>query len=480
MAIKTGAGLIESLRKVKSVFYIGGEKVDNFVDHPIIKASLKSICLNYDLAHDPEYAELLTADSPLTREKVHLLVNIPTGPEDLVKRIEAVRLLQQKSGGTCTQRNVDPLVPAYSITYDIDQALGTEYHERYKEWLRHVQKNDLMINFSITDPKGDRTLRPHEQSDPDMYLRIVEKRKDGIVVRGAKCHQTNGIASHEKLIFPTRTMTEKDKDYVVAFAIPSDTKGIVHISARLPSDTRRYEGGIDQGNPFGSHTCTIFYNDVFVPWERVFMCGEYQFSPELLKRFGDHHRATYGGCNAGKADVMIGVTATLAEYNGLDNNSIIRDKISEMVSSAETMFACGLAAAYRGYKTESGAYHPNTVLANVSKINISRFPYEIARIATDIAGGLLFTLPSEKDFRNPDLHENFMKYFKGAKNASAEERLRMFSLLQSMIFGCNAVDLHASCPSAAGSFQAARLQINRVVDLKGKKRAAKIIAGVEG
>ena len=481
MAIKTGREFVDSLRKLKSVLYLNGEKVENFVDHPIVKPSINTLAMVYDMACDPRYEDVMTAVSPLINDKVSIKVHIPQSKDDLIKRVLAVRLLQQKSGGVCTMRNVDPLVPAYSVTYEIDQKHGTEYHERYKEFLRRVQREDLNLNFSITDPKGDRTLRPHQQADPDLYLRVVDKNKDGIVVRGAKLHQTGAIACHEKLIFPTRTMTKNDKDYVVAFSIPSDAEGITHVYGRYPNDMRWHEEGeIDKGNArYTSHSTLVFYDDVFVPWDRVYMFGEYEFTGLLLKRFGDHHRTTYGGCRAGWCDVITGMAASIAEYNGVHKNATIRDKIVEMVYLGEAMYATGFSAAVNGYETPSGAYHPDALLANVCKVSISTLTYEIARIAEDIAGGLLLTMPSEKDIKHPDLKERFEKYFKGVPHIPAEQRIRMFTCLSSMIFGSHAIDLHVSCPGAAGGYHGARMMIEREINLDEKKRLARIAAGIE-
>ena len=481
MAIKTGAQYIESLRKVKTVLYINGEKVENFVDHPLIKPSLNSVALVYDLANDPQYEELMTATSHLTGEKINLYTHIPHSREDLIKRVLSIRVLQQKSGGACIMRHNDTLVPPYSVTYEMDKKLGTEYHTRYRNFLTLAQREDLMINHSVSDPKGNRKLRPHQQVDPDLYLRVVEKKSDGIIVRGAKLHQTAAAIAHFKLVFPTRTMTEKDKDYTVAFAVENDAKGVINVMSKSPCDERWCHGlPMDVGNAkFASHTGIVFYDNVFIPWERVFMCGEYEFTTLLLRRFGDQHRASYGGCRAGWCDVVTGAAANIAEYNGLGEDRVIREKLNTMMAMGESMFCYGYTAAALGYPTPSGAYHPHPVYSNVCKLNISKYPYEIVRIALDIAGGLLFTMPSEKDFRHPDLRDRFSKYLKGVDNVSADTRLRAFGLLFNMVGGTHGVEFLSMCPSAAGPPEGAKMELMREIDWGEKKRFAKIAAGIE-
>ncbi len=252
----------------------------------------------------------------------------------------------------------------------------------------------------MTDPKGDRSLPPHAQADPDAYLHIVEQRPDGIVVRGAKAHQTGAVNSHEIIVMPTLAMREEDRDYAVAFALPSDTPGITYILGRQSCDTRKNEGEtFDRGNlAFGGHEALVIFDDVFVPRERVFLCGEYAFTGALVEQFASYHRQSYA-CKVGVGDVLIGATQVAAEFNGVAKASHVRDKIIEMNHLNETLYCGCIACASEGHREASGTYMVDTLLANVHKQNVTRFPYEIARLAQDIAGGLMVTLPAEKDLR---------------------------------------------------------------------------------
>ena len=390
MALMTAAEYEESLRKMNMEVYLFGKRVECPVDDPIIRPSLNSVKMTYELAQQPEYQELMTVISPLTGERINRFAHIHQSAEDLKNKVKMQRLVGQKTA-SCFQRCVgmDAFNACYSTTYDMDQALGSNYHERFLTFLKYCQEKDLTVDGAMTDPKGDRSLSPSQQVDPDLFLHIVERRKDGIVVRGAKAHQTGIVNSHEVLVMPTISMTEADKDYAVCFSVPVDTKGIKIIYGRQSCDTRKLEEGLlDRGNPkFGGHEALVVFDDVFVPNERIFMAGEYQFSSSLVERFAGFHRQSYGGCKVGVGDVLIGATALIADYNGTKKASHVKDKIIEMIHLNETLYACGIACSSEGHPTPSGSYEIDLLLANVCKQNVTRFPYEIGRLAEDIAGG---------------------------------------------------------------------------------------------
>ena len=227
---------------------------------------------------------------------------------------------------------MDAMNAVDSTTFEMDQKLGTKYHERFIKFLKMVQEEDLTVDGAMTDVKGDRGLAPHQQADPDMYVHIVEKNDKGIVVRGAKAHQTGAVNSHWILVMPTIAMGKEDADYAVSFVCPADEKGIYYIYGRQSCDTRKMEGGtIDVGNSqFGGHEALMVFDNVFIPWENVLMCGEYEFSGMLVERFAGYHRQSYGGCKVGVGDVLIGAAALAADYNGASKASHIKDKLIEM------------------------------------------------------------------------------------------------------------------------------------------------------
>ena len=477
----TGQQYIDSLRKLNMKVYLQGELVENFVDHPMIKPSINSVRATYDYAQDPQYADLMTAKSHLTGKTINRFAHMHQSPEDLVKKVKMQRLLGQKTAA-CFQRCVgmDAMNAVYSVTYELDQAKGTKYHERFKKFLQRVQDEDLTVDGAMTDPKGDRSLAPHQQPDPDVFVHVVEKRDDGIVVSGAKAHQTGAINSHLILTMPTITMSKEDADFAVSFSCPSDAEGIFYIYGRQSCDTRKLEGGtFDVGNvEFGGQEALIVFDKVFVPWENVYMCGEVEFSGALVERFAGYHRQSYGGCKVGVGDVLIGAAALAADYNGAAKASHVKDKLIEMMHLNETMYSCGIACSAEGQKTASGNYLIDLLLANVCKQNVTRFPYEIARLAEDIAGGLMVTMPSEKDLRHPEIGKVVEKFFHGAGSVPTEYRMRLMRVIENLTIGAAAVGYRTESLHGAGSPQAQRIMISRQGNLEQKKELAKNIAGI--
>ena len=483
MALMTKEQYIESLRKMNLKVYLFGELIDNPVDHPVIRPSLNSVAMTYELAHHEAYKDLMTATSNLTGETVNRFCHLHQSTEDLKNKVKMLRLLGQKTG-SCFQRCVgmDAFNAVYSTTYEIDKAHGTNYHDNFKAYMKFVQDNDLVVDGAMTDPKGDRGLAPSQQEDPDMYLRIVEEREDGIVVRGAKAHQTGAVNSHEHLIMPTIAMREDDKDYAVSFAVPSDAEGVFMIYGRQSCDARKMEEGadIDLGNSqFGGHEVLVVFDDVFVPNDRIFLMKEHEFAGMMVERFAGYHRQSYGGCKVGVGDVLIGAAALAAEYNGVKKASHIKDKLIEMTHLNETLYSCGIACSSEGTKMEAGNYMINLLLANVCKQNVTRMPYEISRLAEDIAGGLMVTLPSEKDLNHPEIGPYIDKYFKAKSDVPTEHRMRILRLVENMTLGTAAVGYRTESMHGAGSPQAQRIMIARQGNIEGKKELAKAIAKID-
>jgi 4-hydroxybutyryl-CoA dehydratase/vinylacetyl-CoA-Delta-isomerase len=283
------------------------------------------------------------------------------------------------------------------------------------------------------------------------------------------------------LIMPTLRMRKGDEDYSVTCAIPTDAPGVTLIYGRQSCDTRKLEeGDIDVGNyNFGGHEALIVLDNVFVPWERVFMCGEIDFSIMLVERFAGYHRQSYGGCKAGIGDVLIGAAASIADYNGVRGAPHIREKIGEMIHLAETIHGCGLACAYEGWKTKAGNYQCDILLANVCKHNVTRFPYELTRLAEDIAGGILVTTPSEKDFRHPVIGKYVNKYLRGVSEIPTEARYRMTTLIGAMSYGLVSPSYHTESMHGAGSPQAQKIMIERETNMELKQSLARSIAGID-
>jgi 4-hydroxybutyryl-CoA dehydratase / vinylacetyl-CoA-Delta-isomerase len=481
MPIKNGAEYIKSLRGRNLKVYLFGELVKEPVDHPMIRPSINAVAETYDLAvKDPELA---AAQSSISGIPVNRFLHIVESAQDLVNQNRMQRKLGQLTG-TCFQRCVgmDALNSLYSTTFEIDEKYDTQYHKRLIEFIRMVQRENMVIGGAMTDVKGDRSLSPSQQPDPDMFVHVVKRDSKGIYITGAKAHQTGCINSHWIMVMPTMRLKPEDKDYAIVGAVPVDAPGIEYIYGRQSCDTRSMEAEgstIDAGNAmYSGQEAMIIFNNVFIPNHLLFMDGEYDYAAMLVERFTCYHRRSYV-CKTGLGDVLIGAAAAIADYNGVANASHIKDKLVEMTHLNETIFAAGVASSYMAHKTESGNWQNDDMLANVCKHNVTRFPYEIGRLAQDIAGGLMVTMPSERDFRSLHTGPILEKYLRGRKGVSTENRMRILRLIENMTLGRNAVGYLTESMHGAGSPQAQRIQIARQMQLETKKKFAKRLAQVK-
>ncbi len=478
-AIQTGADYIASLRGRNLDVYLFGEKVAEPVDHPVIRPSINAVAKTYDLAQSNP--DLATAVSPFTGERINRFLHIATSAEDLVMQNKMQRRLGQLTG-TCFQRCVgmDAFNSLYSVSYEIDEAHGTDYHTRFKSFVTMAQRQGYVIGGAMTDVKGDRSKAPHEQDDPDLFVHVTRRDDRGVYITGAKAHQTGCLNSHWLLVMPTMRLGAGDEDYAIVGALPVDAPGITYIVGRQSCDTRAMEGGdIDAGNAqFGGQEAMVIFEEAFIPWDRVFMHGEYEFAAMLVERFTCYHRRSYV-CKSGVGDVLIGAAAAIADYNGVERASHIKDKLVEMTHLNETIYSTGIASSHQAHATKSGAYICDDMIANVCKHHVTKMPYEIGRLAQDLAGGLVVTLPSEQDLNHPELGERLRKYLKGRKEISAEDRVRILRLIENMTLGRNAVGYLTESMHGAGSPQAQRIQIGRQMQLEFKKALAKSLAGIQ-
>jgi 4-hydroxybutyryl-CoA dehydratase/vinylacetyl-CoA-Delta-isomerase len=483
MALMNAEQYRESLARRRPMkVYIDGKLIEHPLEHPYVKTSVRTVGLTYELAHDPEHKHLTTATSKLTGETINRFCHLHQSTDDLMRKVRMQRLLGQRCG-TCFQRCVgwDALNAVWSVTFEMDQKLGTSYHERFKAFALAMEQNDWIVDGAMTDVKGDRSKRPLEQTDKDLYLHVVERRPDGVVIRGAKAHQTGAVSSHSVLVMPTMALTEDEKDYAIACALPSDAEGIIYIYGRQSCDERKLRGDeasdMDSGSAcYGGQEALIVFDNVFVPNDSIFMDGETAFAGLLVDRFASYHRQSYGGCKVGNGDVAIGAAASIAELNGIPKASHVKDKIVEMIHLNETLFACGIACSASGTLLPAGIYYVDPLLANVCKQNVTRFPYEIARLLQDLAGGLMVTLPSGKDWLNPETHDFLVKYLAGGEGQDTYTRLRMLRLIENLTLGRGAVAYLTESMHGAGSPQAQRILIGRLGNVEEKKVYAKSLA----
>ncbi len=477
MAIKTPAQYYESLKDLHPAAYILGEKVENVFEHPLIKHMKASVAKTFELENDEEGRKHLVTKSDLIDEEVSRFLKFYTSPEDLLAKVRMLKFLAQNIGG-CYMRctGMDAISSVGIEAYNCDQKYGTNYWKRLVEFVTLMQKNDYVLFSGVTDVKGDRSMRPSQQKDPDMYLHVVDRNNDGIVVRGAKIHQTGSLCAHWGIVVPTREMREEDKDYAVCFAFPADSDGVIHVYGRGTLESRAIEG-CDLGNvEFSKFAPMVIFQDVFVPWERVFLCGEYEYAGNMVRNFGNYHRHSHGGCKCGVGDVLIGAAATAADYNGLPNVSHINNKLAEMLKVTEAIYGCSIAASVESVETPSGIYNVDPVLSNTSKLYEGKELAEVIRMMIEIAGGMVADVPSDKDFAHPEIGPLLHKYLKGVDGVSTEDRVRIFRLIEKLAFESRDI---VSNIHGAGSPETHRMTILRNSNIEAKKKLAKKLAGID-
>ena len=476
--IRTGKEYIDSLRGRKLNIYLFGKQVEDPVEHPMIRPSVNAVAATYDLAESNP--ELASAISPYTGERINRFLHIAASRDDVVNQNKMQRRLGQLTG-TCFQRCVgmDALNSLHSVTWEIDEAYGTGYHQRFLNFVKFTQSNGYVIGGAMTDVKGDRSKPPHAQADLDLYVHVTKRTADGVYISGAKAHQTGCINSHWMIVMPTIRLGEADREFAIVGAVPVDAEGITYVYGRQSCDTRSMEeGDLDVGNAnYGGQEAMVIFKDVFISNEYIFMDGEYDFAAMLVERFTCYHRRSYV-CKSGVGDVLIGAAAAIADYNGVEKASHIRDKLVEMTHLNETIYSTGIAASYQSTRMSSGVYKCDDMIANVCKHHVTKLPYELARIAQDLAGGLMVTLPSQQDLEHEEIGPLLQKFLKGREGISTDDRLRILRLIENITLGRNAVGYLTESMHGAGSPQAQRVQIARQSELEFKKGLARSLAGI--
>lgn len=477
MALRSYAEYIDSLKKMRPNIYKFDELIEDVTTHPATRLTVEGHSKSYRLLDDPGEREILTTVSHLTGEPISRYLSIIQSAEDMFANSRLKRHMFNVTG-TCTGGRCvgwTSLNSMFATTYDIDQKFDTDYHQRLIAWLKDAQARDITIAGALTDPKGDRTKPPSRQDDPDMNLHIVEKKSGGIVVRGAKVMICGVAAANEIFILPGSAYKEPDKDYAVSFVIPRDIENLTIVETRHPSDMREYEEGFDTPVKEGGITqAYLFFEDVFIPKDRVFMAGEFEFTGNAVRNFICAYRAAIGGCVAGQGDIKIGAAVLTARANGLSSR-VFNDKIIQMHINNETTFGLGIAAAAMGKKHPSGAWICDMLLSNVNKVHVATLPYETSRLAQEIAGGIGETgcMPSYKDFSSEKHGALIQKYMKA--KSSAEARVRAARLVEWTTIGAGV----PGCMHGGGSPDGAKLFIRLTEDLEKKVGFAKHLAGIK-
>lgn len=476
MALKTRTDYLESLRKMRPNIRKFGELIQDVTTHPATRRTVESHARAFDAAHDPEYAATFTTVSRFTGEKVHRFNSLMATADDVIANSRLKRAMYRLTG-TCTGAACAGWNAAntmWAVTYEMDRDLGTGYQDRLRNWFLHAEAGGLLVAGALTDPKGDRSKPPSGQDDPDMNLRVVEVRDDGIVVRGAKAMICGVAAAHEIFVLPGSAYREADKDYAVAFAIPRDADGLTIVETRRASDGREYEDGFDIPET-GITQAFLMFEDVFVPRERAFMCREFQYTGKIITYFTANYRACIGACVAGQGDVMIGAAMLMARANGLPGKTF-NEKLVGMAINNETTFGLGIGAIAMGQAHPSGVWVADSLLAHTNKVLVATLPYETKRLCQEVGGGIVETgcLPSYRDFTDPEYGHLVQKYLKAA--APAETRARAARLAEWLTLGAGV----PGCMHGGGSPDGARLVVRAATPWEQYAGYARALAGIDG
>jgi 4-hydroxybutyryl-CoA dehydratase / vinylacetyl-CoA-Delta-isomerase len=421
----------ESLRALSPTVYVDGRAIDSVADDPVFAPGVRAIGVTYDFALRNELRPLMVARQHTSGNQINRLLHINRNTSDLLAKLEMVRLLCQETGCAMRYLTQDGLNAVYQSTHRTDAEGATDYHARFLDYMHGVQDDDLTVGIAMTDAKGDRSLRPHAQPNPDAYVHVRERRADGIVISGTKAIVTGAPYLHHLLVLPGRAMTAEDADFAVACAVPLDAPGLT-IVARPAG--RPGEAAAKFGAKYGQSTGVCLFDDVFVPWERVFLCGEWQEAEFLTKSYATHHRHTCIGARAGFGDLLIGAGAMMMEANGLDadRSPHLRDAMVELISIVEGFFACGVAASTYGREDASGAVEPEPVFANIGKLLLASKIYDMHRLAHTVSGGLIVALPGPDEDHNPATQADLAAVLGGRADIPYDQRIEVARLMEDL------------------------------------------------
>ena len=436
----SGQDFRESLRGLKPRVFVDGRLVTSVADDPALQPGINAIALTYDLALQPRYAPLMTAVQSTSGRTVNRLTHINTSGGDLLNKLEAVRLVCQETG--CAQRYLthDALNAIGQVSARIDDARGTaENTARFLNYLHRVQDQDLTLGIAMTDAKGDRSRRPHEQANVDSYVHVVERNAKGIVISGTKAIVTGAPYVHELLVMPCRNMGREDADFAVCCAVPVDAPGLTIVArpAGRPGDKVEH-GEALFSRKYGQSTGVCVFDRVFVPWDCVFYAGEWEHTGHLTYSYATHHRHTCIGARAGFGDLLIGAGALMCEANGFDpgKESHLREQMVELITITEGFYACGVAASVYGKADEhSHTYMPDPVFSNIGKLLLATKIYDMHRIAHYVSGGLIVTLPGPDEDHNPQTSAQLSEVLRANPDVPYEQRIQTARFLEDLTAG---------------------------------------------
>ncbi|MFP6581480.1 MAG: 4-hydroxyphenylacetate 3-hydroxylase N-terminal domain-containing protein [Candidatus Hydrogenedentota bacterium] len=455
----------ESLRDGRCL-YLNGEKIDDLASSEAFRVSIDHAANDYVITNTSDVGQFINAEG----ESESRLFQIPKTKDDLNRRFELMRRLSPVSGAIGA---LFALLNSRELLADIEP----DYARRVEELYQRCRDNDLRVAQVVTDPKGDRSRGPLEQDDPDLYLHVVERRDDGIVVRGAKLHITAAALVHEFIVLPTRRMKPGEEDYALAFSTPVNAPGIRIINKMIqpPSDsTFDYPVSNRRRMPEGF----VIFDDVFVPWDRVLLCGEIQGAGKLASSLGLWERVQGLADMVERAKTLVGMAQLLADYNGISQASHVVDKITELIFYAETLdvFLRSCLAEYK--TTPSGMVYPNGRTINLAKYYGATNYHLMLRHIHDLCGGIVLTLPTEADYRGEETGPDIEKYLRTTDDAPVEDRMRLLNLVRDITADTQGGWDQVTMVQAGGGLAAQKIITYRGFDMDSAVSKVKGLAGI--
>jgi 4-hydroxybutyryl-CoA dehydratase / vinylacetyl-CoA-Delta-isomerase len=444
----TGNDYRETLKRYSPKVFLDGRRIEKVESEPMLAPGINAIALTYDFAHQERSRVLMTATEATSGKLVNRFTHMNRAAGDLLNKLEAVRLVCQETG--CAQRYLTQdamnAIGQVSARLDADSS-GKGYSEKFLRYLHYVQDNDLTIGVAMTDAKGDRSLRPHLQANPNSYVHVVKRNeirngKVGIVISGTKAIVTGAPYMHEFLVMPCRNMSKADADFAVCCAVPVDAPGITIVARPAGRPGEKLEHGDALfSRKFGQSTGVVIFDNVFVPDDKVFYSGignEWEHSAHLTYSYATHHRHTCIGARAGFGDLLIGAGALMCEANGFDpgKESHLREQMVELIKITEGFFACGVAASvYAKQDEHCDIFMPDPVFSNIGKLLLATQIYDMHRIAHYVSGGLIVTLPGPDEDHNPETAAQLSEVLRANPAVPYEQRIQTARFIEDLTAG---------------------------------------------
>ena len=480
MGLRTPEQYKESLKDGREVYY-RGERVDDVTTHPVIGKAVTHACIDFQMAEDPRYRDLAVVTDPQTGKEYSRFYQIPRNAEDLLQRSRLIAA-STREGATLVvlikEIGTDALLALHVVAEEMAEHGAEQYRERVRRYYALCRDNDYAVAVAQSDVKGDRSLGPRGQEHPDYYVRIVDRRDDGIVVRGAKVHTSVSTNTDEIIVLPTRAMREGDEDYAVAFAVPANTEGVKLLASSYGGFQKdSFEHPISANHKM-METLTVF-EDVFVPWERVFLAGEAAAAGLMALTFVKFHRFTAVSYKLPLLELLAGASQAIAEYNGIERAGHIREKLTKLASYHATVQGLIVAAAQQHTVVPPGVAVPNTLMTNVAKYQFASNYHQAVQMVQDVSGGLLVTGPSVEDWRSEATGPYVQKYLGGKKGTATEDRLRLLHLISDLTASDFGGYQEVLAVHAEGSLEAEKLQTYREYDFAAASAYARELAGIK-